>query len=306
MRNKDNSNTSSRVLLPRLVDACPDAIIGIDKKGTVMIFNPAAATLTGYPINEALGKMHITDFYGSAEVARSVKAAIYSPRYGGENRLDGYETEILDHSGSHIPIRLSAALLIDEGREIGSIGFFHDLTRQKKLEEKLKMLSITDGLTGLYNQRHFHESLSREMARAKRHKRNLSLIGFDLDEFKQCNDRLGHLEGDNTLRLVGDILKTQTRKSDLSFRYGGDEFFIILPETNQAQAFEVAEKIRRTFNERWPFDSLIPKEQPFRVTLSIGVVEYGGEEDPKELIKKLDILIYSAKRTGGDRIASPG
>lgn len=303
----DNANVlyqSAETLLPHLIEACPDAIIGVNNKGVIIIFNPAAAAMTKHPIEDVLGKMHISDFYGSLEMARSIKKAICSKKFGGQNRLSGYETEIWDSSGHSIPIRLSAALLIENGREAGSVGFFHDLTHQKKLEEKLRNLSITDGLTGLYNQRHFYTSLSVELSRAKRHTRNLSVIGFDLDEFKQCNDRYGHLEGDNVLRLVGDILHAETRKSDLSFRYGGDEFFVILPETDIEQALRVAEKIRRVFNERWPFDLSAGKAARFRVTLSMGVIQYADETEATELIKKLDIRIYSAKKAGGNQIAS--
>jgi diguanylate cyclase (GGDEF)-like protein/PAS domain S-box-containing protein len=304
MKNDNLLYESQETLLSRLIDACPDAIIGINTKGIVTIFNPAAALLTKYPVETALGKMHIAEFYGNLETAKAIKAAIYSKKFGGQNRLNGYETEIVDSSGRHIPIRLSAALLIENNQEAGSVGFFHDLTHQKKLEEKLRNLSITDGLTGLYNQRHFYTSLSDELSRARRHGRNLSVIGFDLDKFKQCNDRFGHLEGDNVLRLIGDILHTETRKSDLSFRYGGDEFFVLLPETNREQAVNVAEKIRRVFNERWPFDSKVGFTSEFRVTLSMGVIQYTDENETTELIKRLDILIYSAKNGGGDRIAS--
>ncbi len=295
---------SENTLLPHLVEACPDAIIGVNSKGIVIIFNPAAALLTRHPVETALGKMHIAELYGNLEIAKTVKAAIYSKKFGGQNRLNGYETEIVDSSGRHIPIRLSAALLIENGQEAGSVGFFHDLTHQKKLEEKLRNLSITDGLTGLYNQRHFYTSLSDELSRARRHGRNLSVIGFDLDKFKQCNDRFGHLEGDNVLRLIGDILHTETRKSDMSFRYGGDEFFVLLPETNREQALNVAGKIRRVFNERWPFDSKTGMAGDFRVTLSMGVIQYTDENETTELIKNVDILMYSAKKEGGDRVAS--
>jgi diguanylate cyclase (GGDEF)-like protein/PAS domain S-box-containing protein len=304
MENTDLIYGSTEMLLTHLVDACPDAIIGVNKAGIVLIFNPAAAVMTDHPVEAALGKLSITEFYENIETAKGVKAAIYSKKYGGPNRLIGYETQIIDRTGHLIPIRLSAALLVEKGQEVGSVGFFHNLTHQKKLEEKLRILSITDGLTGLYNQRHFYTSLSGELSRAKRHNRNLSLIGFDLDKFKQCNDRFGHLEGDNVLRLVGDIIKTETRKSDLSFRYGGDEFFVLLPETNHEQAITVAEKILTSFNDRWPFDSTAGQVGDFRVTLSMGVAQYTGETEPTALIKKVDLLIYAAKKSGGNTVVA--
>ncbi|MHB8092431.1 MAG: GGDEF domain-containing protein [Syntrophales bacterium] len=293
---------SSEILLLRLVEACPDAIIGVNNKGVVIIFNPAAAAMTSHAVEDVLGKLHITELYEDIKNAKAVKAAIYSKKFGGKNRLIGYETEIVDSAGNHIPIRLSAALLIENGEEVGSVGFFHDLTSKKKLEEKLRTLSITDGLTGLYNQRHFYTSLSFELSRAIRHNRDLSVIGFDLDKFKQCNDSFGHLEGDNVLRLVGDILHATTRQSDLSFRYGGDEFFVLLPETNSEQALTVAEKIRSAFNERWPFDFKEGNAGNFRVTLSMGMIQRTNETDPLELINKVDMLLYAAKKSGGNSV----
>ena len=293
---------SSETLLPHLVDACPDAIIGVNNKGIVIIFNPAAADMTNHAVEAVLGKLHIAELYGNMKNAKAVKTAIYSKKFGGENRLIGYETSIVDNAGNRIPIRLSAALLIENGQEVGSVGFFHNLTSRKKLEEKLRTLSITDGLTNLYNQRHFYTSLSNELSRAKRHNRNLSAIGFDIDNFKLCNDRFGHLEGDNVLRLVGEILRAETRQSDLSFRYGGDEFFVLLPETNNEQALNVAEKIRRAFNERWPFDAEGGRENHFRATLSMGMIQRVDETDPLELIHKIDLMIYAAKKAGGNRV----
>jgi len=307
MTNANPLYESSEILLSHLTDACPDAIIGVNNEGIVIIFNPAAAALTKHPVEAALYKLHITEFYEDIKTAKEVKAAIYSKKFGGKNRLSGYETEIVDSAGHHIPIRLSAALLIKNDEETGSVGFFHDLTTQKKLEEKLRNLSITDSLTGLYNQRHFYTSLSGELSRAKRHNRDLSVIGFDLDKFKQCNDLFGHLEGDNVLRLVGDILNGETRQSDLSFRYGGDEFFILLPETNFEQALIVAEKIRGAFNERWPFASKEGKTDNFRATLSMGMIQRTDETDPSELINKVDMMMYAAKKAGGNRVvAHPG
>ncbi len=290
--------------LPQLVDVCPDAIIGVNTKGIVTIFNPAAAALTGHPIEDAVGTMHITRFYKDINDARMVKSAIYSEEFGGKNRLVGYETEIIDSVGNIVPIRLSSALLVENGKETGSVGFFHDMTAQKKLEEKLRTLSITDGLTGLYNQRHFYTCLFNELSRTIRHNRPLGIIGFDLDNFKKCNDTFGHLEGDNVLRLIGAVLISETRRSDLPFRYGGDEFFLLLPETTREQTMTVAEKILRVFHERWPYDSAAGRNGQFRVGLSMGVIQRTDESDPVELIHKVDLLIYAAKKSGGDRVVA--
>jgi len=289
-------------LLPNLVELCPDGIIGVDERGIVNIFNPAAAMLVNRAAQDVLGNLHIREIYGSLDRARAIKLAIYGDGHGGKNRLEGFETEIVNAQGRAIPIRLSAALLIEDGREVGSVGFFHDLTQRKNLEEKLRILSITDGLTGLYNQRYFYICLSDELTRARRYNRPMSLITFDLDHFKQCNDRLGHLEGDNVLRMVGNLLQAETRHSDLCFRYGGDEFFVLLPEVSLDQARLTAEKIRRLFNERWLFEAISVGSPPFRVSMSMGVIQRLDDTDAQGMIQRADMAMYAAKKAGGDQV----
>ena len=290
-------------IITNLIAVCPDGIIGVDLQGTVVIFNTKAALLTRRRVEDVLGSLDIGQIYGDREQARRIKSAIYAEEYGGVGRLEGFETSITDTDGKIVPIRLSAVLIMDNSTEVGSVGFFHDMTNQKALEERLHNLSITDGLTNLFNQRHFHSSLADEIDRVKRYNSPLSLICFDLDRFKECNDRYGHLEGDNVLRRVGNLLNVVTRHSDKAFRYGGDEFFVLLPETNLSQATITAEKIRQMFNESWPFETGNAGANP-QVTLSIGVVERKDETSGEALIKRADVAMYTAKTQGGNRVVA--
>ena len=182
------------------------------------------------------------------------------------------------------------------------MGFFHDLSPQKKIEKKLRRLSITDALTDLYNQRYFYSNLSREIGRALRYQRSLSLICIDLDHFKACNDQLGHLEGDNILRMVGKQLLGIVRKSDTAYRYGGDEFFVLLPETELQNAKQTGEKIWVSFNDHWPYDVAHKDFDLKPVTLSVGVAQLEKNETAEALIKQADVAMYEAKRQGGDRV----
>jgi len=290
-------------IIANLIAVCPDGIIGVDLRGTVLIFNAKAAALTRRECQDVLGRLDIGRIYGSREQARRIKAALNAEDFGGVGRLDGFETTIVDIDNKTIPIRLSAALIIDNGHEVGSVGFFHNLTGQKILEEKLHILSITDGLTNLFNQRHFHSCLADEIERVIRYNSPLSLICFDLDKFKECNDRRGHLEGDNVLRRVGNLLTAITRRTDKGFRYGGDEFFVLLPETDLNQAVITAEKIRREFNDDWPYETSGTGALS-RVTLSMGVIQRKEETSGVALIKRADVAMYHAKSQGGNRVVA--
>ena len=296
--------SNEKEFLCNLVALCPDGVIAIDRSGLITIFNRAAELLTGHSADETINKINISDLYPSPQIARKIKKLIYSETHGDKGRLDGYEVDIETHAGDKIPIRLSAALIYSNSEEIGSVGFFHDMTHQKKLENSLRKLSITDALTGLYNQRHFYSCLAKEVERAHRYQRPLSLICFDLDHFKDCNDKLGHLEGDNVLRIIGKLLLEIVRKSDLAFRYGGDEFFLISPESDMASAQKTGEKIRHYFNNRWPYNVIYKNIDLTPVTLSLGVAQLEENEAAESLIKRADVAMYQAKRRGGDQVAA--
>lgn len=172
-----------------------------------------------------------------------------------------------------------------------------------RLCEKLASLAVTDALTGVYNHRYFQEQLNNELLRAHRYGGGLSLIIFDIDHFKQYNDRYGHLEGDRVLRQVADVARNSTRKVDRVCRYGGDEFVVILPATHARGARSVAEKIREGVEA---LDiSVKDSEQSLKVTISGGVASYSEGIDREGLIATADKLLYKAKTDGGNKIRYP-
>jgi len=162
----------------------------------------------------------------------------------------------------------------------------------RRANKRLEELSITDDLTGIYNRRYFYEKLSEEKARADRHRHPLSLLMFDVDHFKSYNDTRGHLAGNTVLQKAGRIVSEEIREVDWGFRYGGDEFTVILPETTKKDAVVVAERIRKAF-EKFKFDE---------TTLSIGIAQYEFEGNLDILIKHADEAMYKAKNGGGNRI----
>jgi diguanylate cyclase (GGDEF)-like protein len=161
--------------------------------------------------------------------------------------------------------------------------------------EQLERLSITDGLTGLYNRRRLMETLVNEIERSKRMEHVCTVLMMDVDNFKRYNDAHGHQAGDAVLRGVGDVLRETTREIDCAARYGGEEFFVLLPETDVKEASEVAERIRTQLKERIFLGG--------RVTLSVGIAAFPANgETPEDLIASADAALYQAKREGRDRV----
>ncbi len=169
----------------------------------------------------------------------------------------------------------------------------HSLLSEKNL---LKQLSITDPVTGLTNHRFFQESLKIEFERAKRHNRPLGLIMVDVDHFKSFNDRYGHPLGDSLLAAISKILLSQVRGIDSVSRYGGEEFAIILPDTQLEQVIEVAHRLERSIKEK-SFAGI--EEQTINMTISLGVASYPDHADStSKLIDMADQALYRAKRQG--------
>lgn len=161
--------------------------------------------------------------------------------------------------------------------------------------EKIEELTIRDDLTCLYNTRFFHEMLDREIKRSKRKQRELSLIFIDMDHFKEVNDTYGHLCGSKLLKEVANVIIDSVRNIDVPIRYGGDEFVIILPETNKIQASQVANRILENLRA---FDFLKEEQLNLKLTASVGFATYPDDaKDKDDLIRKADNAMYSVKNT---------
>lgn len=164
----------------------------------------------------------------------------------------------------------------------------------------LKELSITDSLTGLFNRRYFEERFYEELHRSSRHNLSFSLAMLDIDDFKLFNDTEGHLSGDEILKCIANIAKDSLRVIDVIARFGGEEFVVIMPQTEKDEAFLVAERIRKSIKEQLPCTwHAFPKEN---ITISIGVATFPSDgKDRKELIRNADKALYRGKMEGKDR-----
>ena len=294
----ENERKRRSDLFKTILETCPDGIIGNDKKGNIFLFNTGAEQITGYSREEVIGKINVVDIYPPG-FAREVKKALFSPEQGEPGRLLGYESRVLARTGRVVPIRLSATLIYDHGEEVGTIGFFHDISGRKALEEELRQLSITDSLTGLYNRRHFPSVLQKEMDRMERTRSICSILMIDIDRFKSFNDTYGHAEGDRLLRELAELIRKTFRSIDSAFRFGGEEFVILLPETGAEGAWACAERFRTLLGARG--FSASPVGLPVRVTASIGIMEHREGSDIDAMVRCADIAMYAAKNAGRNR-----
>ncbi|HJS57264.1 MAG TPA: diguanylate cyclase [Vicinamibacteria bacterium] len=202
--------------------------------------------------------------------------------------------------------RLKGGLGRDVGLRVAILDYFVNLNRELKnpkiieiaIYERTERSAITDGLTGLYNHAFFLQALRRELNRCRRHNLEMSLVMFDLDDFKKLNDTRGHLEGDKVLMKAAALVKETLREVDVAARYGGEEFAAILPDTTKEGARIVAERIRAHIADHFKRRRGGP-----RVTASGGVASYPEDaESMEDIIQRADEGLYRSKAAGKNRI----
>jgi len=175
---------------------------------------------------------------------------------------------------------------------------FTDITELKQYTYELKYQATHDNLTKLYNRQKLNEEFDKEILREERYCHGLSLVMLDIDDFKKINDTYGHDKGDIVLIEISKIIKESTRKTDIAARWGGEEFMILLPETNLENSLQLAETIRSNI-EKFDFTDLDRD-----VTVSVGVAEFKKGDDKEKVIKNVDIALYNAKNAGKNRVVA--
>jgi len=411
------------VFLANILKNSPDGIIGNDSTGNIFLFNEGAERIFGYKAADAIGKIRASALYPPGG-AREVKEFIYAEGFGGRGRLQDFETTIVTGAGKLIPIRLSCALLHEDGQEIGTIGFFHDISGRlalqnhlaeseekfrtlfetasdaifsidedgfilmanraakdvfeypdhelagldvrrllgsgqegtwevlaryasrsesgkfvessavsrsgkkipfhisvsesvsggkkfyttimrdvsqiKAYEEDLQVLANTDSLTRLFNRRQLYPILQKELDRVARKTVPFSVLLMDIDHFKKFNDAYGHAGGDLLLAGFADKIREAFRQMDSAFRFGGEEFVVLLPETTGQEAMVPAERFRQRIADSW--FPLLPGGQPVSVTVSVGIAGYRYGDTIDDVIRHADLAMYAAKNGGRNRV----
>ncbi|UCH86288.1 MAG: diguanylate cyclase [Dehalococcoidia bacterium] len=268
--------------------------------------SPAITRMRGYTAEEIMGaSIAETMTPASLEAARKTLAeelAMERMENKDTSRSRKLELEMYCKDGSTIWTEMNMKFLRDaDGNPIAIQGVTRDISERKRMEEErerlhaeLELRAITDGLTGLYNHAHFYQRLTEELERSKRYKRRFAVLMMDVDNFKYYNDSRGHQAGDDALRLLADCIRTGTRRSDLSFRYGGDEFAAILLNAASPRAQQIANRINKRVSAR-----LKEMDDPAAgwLDLSTGIACFpddGATAD--ELVKAADTALYDAKR----------
>lgn len=178
-------------------------------------------------------------------------------------------------------------------------GILFDVTLHKQVEDQLREMATTDSLTGLANRRHFMQTAEQELHRTERYERPISMLMIDADHFKRVNDTYGHDVGDTVLAALANMMRQSARKQDFVARLGGEEFAVLLPETPQDKAMEMAERLRAKIEA----SHIETSAGTLRITVSIGVATYRKEDGGiNRLLKRADDGLYEAKQSGRNRI----
>ena len=295
-----------RSLIAAIHEAAPDGILVVDDKSVIVSHNQRLFGVLGIDPRDIPGE-HGSTLAGSPDrplLQRALKiikdpAESFLPRvrelYADPALEDHCEVELID--GRTLE-RHSRALRNESGRYLGRVWFFRDITAHKKVENDLRQISRIDPLTGAANRRQFFERAAEEFSRARRFGRDLSIIVMDIDWFKRVNDRWGHAAGDKVLTGVCEGACAVLRRVDLFARIGGEEFAVLVPDSDIDGAFQLAERVRQSVASR-----TVPEgADRISVTLSAGVAalaEQDGSID--DVLRRADAALYAAKEAGRDR-----
>jgi diguanylate cyclase (GGDEF)-like protein/PAS domain S-box-containing protein len=278
-----------------------DAVISTDAEGRIEYINPIAEALTAWSLDEARGRPLGDVLNLVNEITRDpIENPLMCALGRSEAGVTADHSVLITRSGQEVAIQESAAPICDrQGRVIGAVIVFHDVTKERRLKRALSYQASHDALTGLINRREFDNRLHAAVLGAQRGEGPCALLYIDLDQFKVVNDTCGHQAGDRLLRDVTGLLQTRVRASDTIARLGGDEFGVLLEKCTLEQAIRIADGVRqaiRDYRFMWGANTLA-------VGASVGVVQIKSDtESVASVMSAADIACYAAKDEGRNRI----
>ena len=296
---------SDTLILDTLLNQSQDTIYFKDVDSRFFLNNRKHARQFGKNDPGELVGMSDADFYPKANADKYRQDELLIMKTGIP-MSDRVEQAVNPKGEGIIYLSCKYPLYDRSGKIVGTWGISHDITKLVKAEEeiaqvnaKLTALSLIDELSGLYNQRHFYNLLKITIDQFTRKrigglKADFCLIYLDIDRFKQINDTYGHVKGDAVIRYIAGQLTAHTRSSDTAFRYGGDEYALILQDTDLPTGRKLGERLRRII-ERNP---LVMDGTEIPLTVSLGIIDYQNEKTAGELVQRADIKLYQAKNEG--------
>lgn len=264
-----------------------EGIIVIDDKNRLIDFNKA-----GKKIFDWLDLKHIGTDFSTFKGGKEIL----------EQKSDLFEMKLLNKTTQqYFEFRKTA--LNENNKNVGYVYFIQDVSKQKEMIQVLNDMANYDSLTQIYNRRRLMEEAEKEMLKSRRNGHFISVIMIDIDHFKMINDRYGHLAGDKVLKTLAKVCKGRIRRTDIIGRFGGEEFLILLPETNKENAFKVATNIKESIANM----KVILKAETISITISIGIetaIITGENFSVDKLINNADMALYKAKNNGRNQISS--
>ncbi|WP_219703501.1 sensor domain-containing diguanylate cyclase [Marinomonas lutimaris] len=278
-------------ILQVIIDAIPAPIFFKDHLHIYRGCNTAFCQFIGHSREEVIGHSvydiapkHLADKYYEADCQLLAQ--------GGTQR---YEAEVLLCDGSLHEIEFNKAVFTGSKQQpLGQVGVMLDVTERNQLIRQLDKATRTDPLTGTSNRREFNLIIHDEFSKRKHSEKKLSLMTLDVDFFKKINDKFGHSGGDQALQLITNWLQSQLRSSDTLFRVGGEEFYILMRDTDIQNAFKIAEQLCKDMATH----TFLINQQSVHITLSAGVIELDPIADLEDTLDMVDKALYEAKSNG--------
>lgn len=311
------SDSVDQLMLLQVFDRIALPTFVLDQNHVILYWNSAIEKLSGYSRESMIGtRNHWKPFYASPRPCladlileggndEDVKHYYTNKCNRSELIEDAYEGEDFfpecgtDGEWLHFT---AAGIMGNDGELVGSIETLENISARKTAEFELlereriyKELSITDSLTQLHNSRHFYDQLEGSLETARRYHHEFTLCFFDLDDFKKLNDSYGHLMGDKVLETFGSLVRSSLRALDTGYRYGGEEFAILLPSTGTEGATIVAERVRESL-ENYQF--ILPTGEKLQSSVSIGITSFVTGDNVQSLMNRADSALYKAKKQG--------
>jgi diguanylate cyclase (GGDEF)-like protein/PAS domain S-box-containing protein len=278
--------------LSKAIEQIDDTVIIADKDGMITFVNDAFTVHTGFSSEETIGKK--TSILKSDEHDKAFYEKMWKDILDGKI-FRGLVTNKRKNGELFYEDKTITPIKNEEGSVVSFVSTGRDITKRIEMQHDLEKLASTDSLTGIYNRHKFEEIFENEMERALRYKKPLSLIMFDIDYFKRVNDNFGHDFGDMVLKDIVNIVKDNIRNIDIFARWGGEEFFVLCPETSVENAEVFAQKLRKKIAE-FSFKKI------GKITSSFGVTSFADKDNKNTFIKRVDDALYRAKNEGRDTV----